>query len=80
MMLDYLCGVEYDGYNSTSATEGTWEKNKARITKVTPKTFKIDWAENNTSPAREYAGFYPVDQAQLEEEGVMVGYLGNMAS
>ena len=80
MMLDYLCGVEYDGYNSTSATEGSWEKNKARITKVTPKTFKIDWAENNTSPAREYAGFYPVDQAQMEEEGVMVGYLGNMAS
>ena len=75
--LDYFCKFEYSSY-STSSSTGTWEQNKARVTKVTPRTFKLDWAENKTKGlAGSLGGFYPVDATQLAEEGVLVGVLGN---
>ena len=76
-MVDYFCKFEYSSY-STSSSTGTWEQNKARVTKVTPRTFKLDWAENKTKGlAGSLGGFYPVDATQLAEEGVLVGVLGN---
>ena len=76
-MVDYFCKFEYSSY-STSSSTGSWDKNKARVTKVTPRTFKLDWAENKTKGlAGSLGGFYPVDATQLAEEGVLVGVLGN---
>ncbi len=74
-IVDYFCALEYDGY-STSSSTGTWAQNKARITKVTPRTFKIDWAENNTKGlSGSLGGFYPVDAEHMAAEGVCVGIL-----
>ncbi len=74
-IIDYFCKLEYDGY-STSSSTGTWAKNKARVTKITPRTFKIDWAENNTKGlSGSLGGFYPVDAEHMAAEGVCVGIL-----
>ncbi len=74
-IVDYFCKLEYDGY-STSSSTGTWAKNKARVTKTTPRTFRIDWAENNTKGlSGSLGGFYPVDAEHMAAEGVCVGIL-----
>lgn len=72
---DYFCAFEYDGY-STSSKTGTWDQNKARVTKVTPHTFKLDWAENKTPGlSSSLGGFYPTEEAHLAEFGVLCGIL-----
>ncbi len=74
-IVDYFCKLEYDGY-STSSTAGTWDKNKARVTKITPRTFRIDWAANNTPGlSGSLGGFYPVDDEHMAAEGICVGVL-----
>ncbi len=52
---DYFCKVTYKVYNASDAT-------KIVIDKVEPRTFRIDWAENNTEGLKDkVGGFYPID-------------------
>lgn len=72
-IVDYFCEFVYDGY-STSSSSGTWAKNKARVTEVTPHTFTFDWVENNTPGlSAMIGGFYPVDSEQLSGQGICCG-------
>ena len=69
-LVDYFCKLEYSKYS----TSVTWAENKANVTKTTPRTFKLDWAENITpSLSSSLGGFYPVDEEQLANEGICVG-------
>ncbi len=71
--VDYFCKFEYSSY-STSSSSGTWDKNKARVTKITPRTFRFDWVSNNTPGlSASIGGFIPVDAEQLENEGICCG-------
>ena len=68
--VDYFCKLEYSKYS----TSVTWAQNKANVTKTTPRTFKLDWAENITPGlSSSLGGFYPVDEEQLANEGICVG-------
>ncbi len=67
---DYFCKLEYSEYK----TNVDWSVNKANVTKTTPRTFRLDWAENITPGLNSsLGGLYPVDAEQLETEGIMVG-------
>ncbi len=69
-ILDYFCELEYSKYSTSAA----WSSNKEKVTKITPKTFRMDWANNNTPGlSASIGGFIPVDAEQLEAEGICCG-------
>lgn len=58
-IVDYFCTVEYEKYSSSSWAQSVKSK-------VTPHTFRIDWAPNNTPGLTGNIGaFYPVDDEEL---------------
>lgn len=58
-LVDYFCVVEYEKYSTSS-----WANSVK--SKVTPRTFRIDWAPNNTLGLTGNIGaFYPVDDEEL---------------
>ena len=58
-IVDYFCTVEYEKY-STSSWANSVKSN------VIPRTFRIDWAPNNTPGLTGNIGaFYPVDDEEL---------------
>lgn len=71
-IVDYFCKLEYSSYSTSSST--TWAMNKANVTQTTPRTFRIDWAENITPGlSSSLGGFYPVDPEHMAAEGICVG-------
>ncbi len=71
-IVDYFCKLEYSKYSTSSST--TWAMNKANVTAITPRTFRLDWAENITPGLNSsLGGFYPVDPEFEAEYGVCVG-------
>ncbi len=68
--VDYFCKFDYSSYSTSS----DWSVNKKRVTKVTPKTFKIDWVDNNTPGlSASIGGLIPIDNDVLVNEGVCCG-------
>ena len=58
-LADYFCKLEYSSYS----TSLDWVDIKKNVTNITPRTFRIDWAENNTPGlSASLGGIYPVDE------------------
>lgn len=68
---DFFCELEYENYDE-STKPGSW--NDVIITKTIPKTFKINWVENNTPGlAGNLGAFISVDNEDL----FMAGQVSN---
>lgn len=60
---DFFCELEYENYDESSKP-GSWDE--VVVTKVIPKTFKINWVENNTvGLAGNLGAFISVDNEDL---------------
>lgn len=65
VLVDYFCKITYKTYNAYDAT-------KIVIDKVEPRTFRIDWAENNTEGLKDkVGGFYPIDNPECFCVGIL---------
>ncbi|MEG0518832.1 MAG: DUF4302 domain-containing protein [Bacteroidales bacterium] len=65
-LVDYFCKVTYKVYNA-------YDPSKIVIDKVIPRTFVIDWAENNTEGLDErLGGFFPVDDPTCFCPGILM--------
>lgn len=66
---DFFCELEYENYDSSTKPD-SW--NDVIVTKVIPKTFKINWVENNTvGLAGNLGAFISVDNEDLFLAGLV---------
>ncbi len=70
-IVDYFCVFEYSSYSASSSTP--WADNKEKVTKVTPRTFKLNYVISKTFGLETVGGFVPVDVEQFAKEGICSG-------
>ncbi len=69
-IVDYFCEFHYSSYSTSAA----WNVNKKKVTNIIPRTFRVDWVDNNTPGLLEsIGGLIPVDNDQLQSSGICCG-------